>query len=123
MPIENRRVPEWALRERQQDLAWIDENLEIFILASAVSYQEIGRGAIVIDTVSRPVADAGHAFGYVDQEEIELAGDENTKRLVREYEPAQQELVVMLLKPFNRTSSYRLRAQQHSAEGAANGLV
>jgi len=124
MTAENRIPParptsEWALRERQHDLAWIGENLEIFMMATMAAFDEIGRGAIVVDTTSQPVHGVGQPFGYVTQGEVEQAGDEEMKRLVREYEPPQ-ELVVMFIKPFYRTSSYRLRAQRRDGEGATN---
>ena len=109
MTVEQHSVPEWALRERQHDLAWLGENLGLFHQVAVAALAELGRGAIVVDITETPVPGAGHPFGYVSQEQIDLAGDEDTKRLVREYIP-DQELVVMLLKPFNRTSSYRVRA-------------
>jgi hypothetical protein len=44
---------------------------------------------------------AGHPFGYFSQEQIEELGDEDTSRMVTEYEPAQ-EFVVVLLKREDR---------------------
>lgn len=67
-----------------------------------------GRGAIVVDTVTQPPDAPGHPFGYVLQTSIEQDEDEDTKRLVREYDP-YQEFVIKLLKPENRTSTYRVR--------------
>ena len=123
MTVENQRLPDWALRERQHDLAWLAENMAVFHLAATSALEELGRGAIVVDTTSQPVPGTGHPFGYVGQEEIERSGDEDTKRLVREYDPTSQELVVMLLKPFNRTSTYRLRTQPRGARRTSNGFT
>jgi hypothetical protein len=113
MTAEQQNMPEWARRERQRDLAWLDENIELFYFAAAAAHEGAGRGAIVVDVTSRPVPGLGHPFGYVIQEEIELAGDEEAKRLVGEYEPAT-DFVVMLLKHHNRISTYRLRPQPRS---------
>jgi hypothetical protein len=113
MTTEKPNIPEWALRERQHDLAWLGENIELFYLAATAACREAGRGAIVVDVTSRPVPGLGHPFGFVIQEEIERSGDEESKRLVGEYEPAT-DFVVMLLKSHNRTSTYRLRAQPRS---------
>jgi hypothetical protein len=50
----------------------------------------------------------GHPFGYFPQEVIEQqGGDEDTQRLVREYDPSA-EFVTTVLKPQDRISSYRL---------------
>jgi hypothetical protein len=50
---------------------------------------------------------AGHPFGYFSQERIEELGDEDTNCMVTGYDPAQ-EFVVVLLKPQDRASTYRL---------------
>jgi hypothetical protein len=50
---------------------------------------------------------AGHPFGYFSQEQIEELGDEDTGRMVTEYDP-EQEFVVVLLKPSDRASTYRV---------------
>jgi hypothetical protein len=99
-------LPEWAQEERAGDLAWVRENLHIFWPAAQTSYQTVGRGAIVVDTTSRPT-NQGHPFGYFDQQAIEQGEDEDTQRLVREYDPSW-EFVAVLLKTHNRLSSYRV---------------
>lgn len=110
MTAENKRIPEWAREERGHDLAWIQENLDIFYLAAGVAYEDAGRGAIVVDTTVQPVEGLGHPFGYFAQEQIEEYDDEGTKRIVQEYDP-DQEFVLVLLKAENRTSTYRIRSQ------------
>jgi hypothetical protein len=60
----------------------------------------------MVDTTSRPTG-AGHPFGYLDQAAIEQGGDEDTQRMVREYDPTW-ELVAALLKTHDRVSSYRI---------------
>lgn len=104
---EKQEFPNWADQERAGDLAWIQENLHIFWPAARIAYQTVGRGAIVVDTTTRPTG-KGHPFGYWDQAVIETTGDGDTQRLVREYNP-NNEFVTTLLKTEERVSSYRLR--------------
>ncbi len=101
-----RWFPDWAEQERAGDLAWIHENIHIFWPAAQLGYETVGRGAIVVDTTTRPTG-AGHPFGYFDQLAIEQRMDEDTQRLVREYDPSW-ELVTSLLKSQDRISSYRI---------------
>jgi len=100
------RFPAWAQRERAGDLAWIRENLHVFWPAAQRACEELGRGAIVVDTTSRPTGE-GHPFGYFPQEKVEQTGDEDAQRMVREYEPSW-EIVAVLLKTEERTSTYRV---------------
>ena len=111
MSPEGRKLPEWARRERGQDLTWIQENLDVFEIAARTAYQETGRGAIVVDTTVQPHPDLGHPFAYFSQEQIEEDEDEDIKRLVRGYDP-EREFVVVLLKKKDRTSTYRIRPQR-----------
>ena len=101
-----KHLPHWAEQERSGDLAWIRENLHIFWPAAQMGYETVGRGAIVVDTTSRPTGE-GHPFGYLDQIAIEQGADESTQRLVKEYEPSW-EFVTSLLKTQDRISSYRV---------------
>jgi len=114
MTPENRRIPDWARRERQRDLEWIRENLFIFWPAATDAYVELGRGAIVVDTTQRPIPGLGNPFGYFIQAEIEKKDDEDAKRMVREYDP-DREFVLVMLKPKDRTSIYRVQARWQGA--------
>ena len=105
---EHQRIPEWATKERAGDLAWITENVDIFWPAAQLGFEAVGRGALVVDTTTRPVEGGGHPFGYFPQQAIEAEGDQDTRRLVREYQPPA-EFVTVLLKSRDRVSSYRLR--------------
>jgi hypothetical protein len=107
MTPEHRDIPDWAQRERQGDLGWIAENLDAFSAIASLAFKEEGRGAIVVDITSQPVPGAGHPFGYFTQETIAEQDDEDITRMVAEYDPAQ-EFVVVLLKPQDRTSTYRV---------------
>ena len=106
----DRPLPDWARRERQSDLDWIKENLHVFVPAAEAAFEELGRGAIVIDTTSRPTGE-GNPFGYFLQEQLLQYDDEDINRMVRECDP-ETEFVVVLLKSNDRTSSYRVQPQQ-----------
>jgi hypothetical protein len=98
-------------------MAWLRENLHMFWPLAQLGYQEVGRGAIVVDTTETVThaGGVGHPTGYLDQETIAQQGDEDTQRLVGEYEPTE-EFVSVLLKPQDRQSTYR--AQVVPASGA-----
>lgn len=99
-------IPNWAKRERQSDFVWIGENQHLFWPAAQEQYEKLGRGAIVIDTTSRPLG-TGNPFTYCPQEVINQTDDQDEQRMVREYDP-ETEIVVVLLKHNGRVSSYRL---------------
>ena len=107
MTPEHRNIPDWAQRERQGDLGWIAENLDVFSAIASLAFKDEGRGAIVVDVTSQPLPGAGHPFAYFDQEIIEQQDDRDVTRIVAEYDPAQ-EFVVVLLKPQDRISTYRV---------------
>ena len=106
-------MPDWARRERQSDLNWIQENLDVFEVAAKIAYAGTGRGAIVIDTTVQPLPDSGNPFAYFSQAQIEEDYDEDIKRMVRKYDP-EHEFVLVLLKEKDRTSTYRVRPQRGS---------
>ena len=101
-----RKIPAWARQERCSDMAWIAENVHVFWPAAQQQYQALGRGAIVVDTTLRPTG-AGHPFTYYNQEQINQTEDEDAQRMVREYDP-ETEMVIVLLKPQDRVSVYRM---------------
>jgi hypothetical protein len=78
-----------------------------FLASHPAGLRRVGSGALVVDTASQPVEGGGHPFGYFPQDIIEEQGDEDTQRLVREYDPPT-EFVSVLLKSEDRVSSYRL---------------
>ncbi|HEX9870552.1 MAG TPA: hypothetical protein VGC99_18555 [Candidatus Tectomicrobia bacterium] len=63
-------------------------------------------GALVVDTTVRPTG-AGHPFGYVSQEQVRQFGSKDEIRMVTVYDPSW-EMVIVLLKPRDRISSYRV---------------
>ena len=113
MTTENKQIPDWARNEREHDLAWIDHNLHVFWPVATVASEKVGHGAIVVETTAQPISGGGHPFWYFSRVALEEYDNEDVQRLVREYEPAC-ELVLMLLKSENRTSSYRLLPQPGS---------
>ena len=108
MTREQDTLPEWARREREGDMEWIRENLYIFWPVATDAYVQAGRGAIIVDTTRRPLKGLGHPFSYFAQSFVEDRDVEDVKRLVREYDP-DSELVVVMLKSGERISSYRVQ--------------
>lgn len=89
--------------ERQQDLAWIEENRDVFWLTATVAFQEIGHGAIVVDLTSDPT-DQDQRFAYLAGGELELS-DEMLRRSLDEYDP-DREFVIALFKPGGQSRVY-----------------
>ena len=103
---EAQQIPAWAERERTYDLAWIGENLSVLWPAAQAGYEEYGRGALLVDTTSRPTG-AGHPFFYGELEIVQEGGDQDAIRIVQEYEPSW-EMVTVLFKAHERVSTYRI---------------
>ena len=110
MSAERPQIPDWARHQRESDFEWIGKHLALFELAATVAYEDSGRGAIVADTTAKLRPGLGFPFGYVTQKQIDEHGDEDTQRMVREYEPGK-ELVIVLLKKNDRSSTYRVETR------------
>ncbi len=110
MPAHNEKspVPDWAQRERAQDLAWIRENLDVFWPAAQQGFKTAGRGAIVVETVKgvKHEGGEGNPFIYVPTTIIQEEHWADVMRLVNEYDPTW-EFVTVLLK-HQRESAYRI---------------
>jgi len=109
MTPESHNIPGWAHRERQADFAWVGENLHVFWTTAAAAFEDVGRGAIVVDTTVQSIPGPGNPFAYASQKQVEEGGDEDARRMVAGYDPAR-ELVLVLLKSGNRISTYRAMA-------------
>ena len=107
MKLEANQIPDWAVREREQDRAWILENIVLFWETAVQGARLIGRGAIVADVAARSMGER-NLFAYFDQAEIQRFQNEQIDQFVQAYDPAQ-EFVIALLKPGERFSSYRIR--------------
>lgn len=107
MAPENNKIPNWARHERERDFEWIGENLNDFWPLAKNAFEEIGRGVIIVDTTSQLKGD-GNPYGYISKTDIEEFDDEDTKRMVQEYDP-EIEFVILLFKSDDRTSTYRVR--------------
>jgi hypothetical protein len=81
--------------EHLRDLEWIEENRTLFWLIATVACEQTGPGAIIVD-LSKPSNDGAYLLCYMTQGDIEL-GDNHLDRLLREYNP-HREFVVVLLK-------------------------
>lgn len=104
MAPENQSFFDW---EKQSDFEWLAENLDIFRSVAVEATARHGRGAVAVDLVRPPVND-GNLCIYWPQEHIDAYAGEAVRALLREYEP-ESEVVVMILKPGDRISAYRLR--------------
>ena len=60
-----RGIPDWAKREREEDLAWVQENRELFWAVANLAFDDVGRGAIVVDTTLQPIPGQGHPLAYL----------------------------------------------------------
>lgn len=104
----NPQLPRWAEQERLRDLAWLSQELRALWTVARTGYAALGRGAVVIDT-TQTIKGVGHPLAYFAQADIVAWGATDAGRMVARYESASQ-LVVVLLKPDNRVSTYRLGA-------------
>lgn len=101
--------PSWAERERSGDLRWVVQNTHILWPAAQSAYATEGRGALVVDLTAR--LGTGHPFYYSPKADIAEHADADALRMVNQYNP-QRELVIILLKSEQRTSTYRLQPPQ-----------
>lgn len=101
-------IPEWAAREREQDLAWIGENTHVLLPAAKLSYEESGRGAIIVDTntIVEHGEQSGNPMFYVPAQQVNQNGWLPAIKMVREYDPSWEFVTVLLKK--NRESAYRV---------------
>lgn len=106
---EPQEFPDWAEEEREGDLGWIRENLHLFWPMAQLGYQEVGRGSIFVDATTsyEHPGGVGNLMAYLEQAIVEELADEDTQRLVRDYDPETQ-FVTTLLKAQDRLSSYRV---------------
>lgn len=86
----------------------------MFWPAAQQQFGEQGRGAVVVDITVRVGERGVHPFTYAPQQMIDEGDDADLKRLVREYFP-DREMVVALLKPEEKVSSYRMQVRLPSA--------
>ena len=107
MAPENQACLDW---EQQLDFEWLAENLDIFRSVVVEATARHGRGAVAVDLI-RPPVNGGNLCVYWPQKHIDACAGEAVRALVREYEP-ESEVVVMILKPGDRISAYRLRVRE-----------
>jgi hypothetical protein len=108
MPAEYKKdMPEWVHQERETDLAWVRGNSGLFFFLATTSFDEYGRGALVVDTTGQ-TSEQSYPSGYVTQELLAKLNDDDINRMVGEYEP-DHEFVIVLWKTGERTSTYRVR--------------
>lgn len=101
--------------ERGADLAWIQENFSLFWPMATSGFKNHGRGAIVMNTASTPIAGRGNPVDYFSQADLATAKIEKLEQMLREYDP-EQELVVVLLKSPQHIKAYRVWVSPESRE-------
>ena len=99
MTKERRQSLNQSPGERQRDMKWIDQNRDVFWLSATTAFEEIGRGALLVDLTHEPL-EHGHPFSYHAEGELEIK-NEDLKRYLDDYDPGR-EFIVMLLKPDSR---------------------
>ena len=92
--------------QRELELAWIDQNTPLFSAKALGYFALIGRGAIIVDAVSKPLSE-GPLFIYFSKEQMEHIADVDINEMVDGYDPTE-EFVVLLLLPQNQTRAYRI---------------
>jgi len=91
-------------------LDWIRENLHVLWPFAATAFTAQARGVIMVDTTSQPELGRGNPYGYLPQTEIEKLRDDDAIRMVTQYDP-NREVVIVLLKSGERTSTYRVQVK------------
>ena len=111
MPRSSERnpIPRWADRERSDDLLWIAENIHVFWPLAQAAFASAGIGALFIELTIR--YGTGHPILYVPKEDVAQLDDPDIMRMLNQYNPLQ-EMVVVLLKEQQRTSTYRVQGPQ-----------
>ena len=110
MTPEHSKIPDWAHQENQALSGW--EELDVFWFYASLAFENVGRGAVVVDTRARSEPGKGYQVGYFSQERIEAnalttSKHERIKRMVTEYQPTE-EYVLVLFRPGDVVSSYRI---------------
>ena len=106
MSAERWRPPEG---ERENDLEWINENLHVLYPAALLGHEALGRGALVVDTLTVIIQEnqIGNPMYYLPLKDIVKRRDRDTLRMVRAYDPVR-EFVTVLLKENDKESVYRI---------------
>lgn len=102
-------IPNWAERERTGDLLWIAENMHVLWPLAQAALASAGIGALFIELTIR--YGTGHPILYVPKEDVEQLDDPDMMRMLNEYNPLR-EMVIVLLKEQQRTSTYRVQSPQ-----------
>ncbi len=100
-------------QERLRDMAWLNENLQVFWPLVQTAYQEMGRGAIVAD-LTVYLEGGGYPIAYCSQEVIVAIGDIDASRMVEQYVPDSQ-FITMLFKAEGRISTYCIGVHEQSS--------
>jgi hypothetical protein len=89
-------------RPRQSDLAWINQNRDIFWLNATTAFEEVGCGALLVDLRPEP-PDHGQLFSYHAEGELEIQ-DEKLKGYLDGSDPGREFIVVQEARRSRRLS-------------------
>lgn len=105
---DNKAIPKWAVIEREEDIAWIRENMRVLLPAAKLAFEESERGAVIVDTniVVQQGEQSGNPMFYFPAEQIGQNGWLPAIKMVREYDPSWEMVTVLLKK--NRERAYRI---------------
>lgn len=78
-------------------------------------FGEYAKGALVVDITQHPTG-AGHRFSYFTEGLFAERDDPDVKRMIRQFDP-EKEIVVVLLKPQDKISTYRVQVQPRATHG------
>jgi hypothetical protein len=111
MAVEKIELTDWTSKEYEVDRVWIDENLTVLQPFAISEFDEIGPGAIFVNTTEYDEDESRHPCYYMPQAIIEELENEETKRIVREYDP-HQEFVIILVKAGERECTHQINFQK-----------
>ena len=117
-----KNIDQYAEAQRELELAWIGQNAPRFSAKATGYFSLVGRGAIIVDTASKPLTE-GALFTYFSKEQMEHIADVDVNDMVDEYDP-DEEFVVLLLLPENQTRAYRINipAKEKLLAGESNAV-
>jgi hypothetical protein len=88
--------------DKAADLKLIAENWSVLLQAAERSFEEHGRGMLLVDTTR--VENGGYPFQYVRMAALP-AGNSDCERMVRTYDP-EKEIIISLFRADGQVYSY-----------------
>lgn len=111
--------------EKAKELAWLREHISAFWVTAYEGHREQGRGAVVIDTTTKPLGEDA-PFYYVPQARFESQEDEvllGLVKLISEY-GSENQFVAVFIRPGNdefEFSMFQIGVTERLAEAVKVG--